>query len=195
MKSEKDVRRRLKKLRMSLLRKVLRESQERRHSNCVYNYQHKGSHLAISESDPIRMASPSKSSSLAIIQNDPIIHLCLYGSENPAEWEGLVCDNDDIAKRCKWFKPKVSANEAMRSVVLNLADDHYVFDNHKDIAALQWVLGERVHAYNISLLDRIILFFKALTARPGSPVPALPPPDFSDSDLEALWKNDPSQDS
>jgi hypothetical protein len=73
-----------------------------------------------------------------------------------------------------------------------LADDDWVFTNMKDVAALQWVLGDRVYKHELTLSQRIGRWF---LRRFTKVVPALPhpedPPDissdiWSDSDDSSL---------
>jgi hypothetical protein len=131
----------------------------------------------------------------------------MYGADDPMNWPGDVCD-DDVAKRCKWFKPKKSAKEAHDEFMELLVDDEWVYENHRDVAALQWVLdnkGHRVSRRFLSVWERIWLWFVVCFTFVKKPAPSLPPfEDIGDVDLMegkcdeelvGVWDDDSSEDS
>lgn len=110
---------------------------------------------------------------------------------NSPSWNGdIICDSDDVASRCKWFKPAVDPEAAKREFLKVLSDDRLVYDKMKDVATLQWVLGERVHKLSLSLWERFVLFFVCLTTFVKKPKPT---PDLPS--LEGIWfdEHDSSQ--
>lgn len=156
MKTENAIRARLKKLRRRYLNKYVTASQERRHENCAYNVE-----MMPLDRHPHVMTefelAPRVSSSVVIIHPDLPVRLCIHGANDPTSWNGDLCDDDDVAKKCNRFKPRVSADEAKNEFNELLKDDDYVLKNHGDIAALQWVLNDRVHAMPLSLLEKITI--------------------------------------
>lgn len=206
MKSKEDIQGRLNKLRSRYARQYLRQSQDRLHRNCIYNYEEiprpvhsypnlKNRSLKVRNDDffsPEREASPSHSVSLVVLQEPSSIRLCLYGSEDPLTWDGELCDNDDKSKSCKWFRPEIDRKQALLEYEELLRDDKYVFENYRDIATLQWVLDNRVHLKRPSLFERIKTFLLILFSRPIPP--ALPPRPMLTEEIEEIWKDDLHQD-
>lgn len=165
MKSQEAIRHRLEKLRTRYLRSHCALVRDKKPQNCVYNYEHKP--FGVREKGvPIEYElAPRVSISLVVIQPDRPVRLCTYGSEKPDTWNGDLCDQDDIARKCKKFKHRVSEEGAIQSFNDLMLDDPYVLENYRDIAALQWVLGERVATMPLSWFDRILLFFDAVVSR------------------------------
>lgn len=158
MKSEGAVRSRLVKLRKRYRNKHASNSQKRVPSNCVYNatIEPKG-YRAPSVITELEM-SPRIVSNLVVFQEDSSIKICTYGSENPAEWNGdVVCDSNDVAEQCKFFKAKSTYAEAAEEFDGMMEDDEFVYDNYRDVATLQWVLDDRVHLIPLTWRDRLSL--------------------------------------
>lgn len=180
MKSREEVLRRLKKLRARYLRQYLRQSQDRRPHNCAYNHEvlvpPAKSHLSdVPGPGEERPVTPAKS--LVVLQGEPCgdapIRVCLYGCEDPAGWTGELCYTEEKAGSCEWFKPEKDLAEAEREFDALLSDDAYVYENYRDVAALQWVLEDRVHRHRPGLIERFWRWF----GRPRSvPAPKLLPP-------------------
>jgi hypothetical protein len=138
---------------------------------------------------------PRTVTSLVVIQPDQKIRLCMYGSENPSEWPGNVCDTVETARECKLFQPRVSEKDAVKEFNDLMADDAWVYEHHKDIAALQWVLEERVHKIDLSAWDNLLLWFDGLMRRlfkpkmlPAKTEQAIPEDLWPDADAENSGK-------
>lgn len=158
MKSKTDIENRLRSLRIKYAKRYISKTQARAHRNCQYNREHipKGKYEKTKSID-VEMAS-KKQTTLMVIQPDYPIRLCMYGADSPSTWLGDVCDSDEIAKSCKWFKPIISAATAKDEFLKLLEDDEWVFDNYLDIVALQWVLNDRVHLMMLTWWERFKLF-------------------------------------
>jgi hypothetical protein len=175
VKSKETIRRRLRSLRIRHAKKYIEKSQKRKPENCTYNYSHEY-HAPTPEVPTEYELAPRKSSSLVVFQEEGPIKLCLYGADKPSEWKGDVCDKDETAEGCEYFKPKVTVEEAQEDFKNLVADDEYVFKNYRDIATLQWVLGERVSNMPFTLIDRVVLFWHSVfrTADKLKETPELP---------------------
>lgn len=163
MKSHAEISNRLNKLLYRYLANYIKQTQARIHSNCVFNLEHKPKKLTISHQDNVEFSfSPRKTNSLIVIQsNTPpnSVYICTYGMPNSG-WNGDICDStNNVASHCKWFQSKVSKLELESEFNELLKDDDYVLKNYPDIAALQWVLNERIRLTGSSIWDRITLFF------------------------------------
>lgn len=193
MKSKEEINRRLRKLRLRYGRQYLTKTQFRKPENCVHNHEHFPRKTGPTVEIETELA-PRVSVSLVMIRPDESIRLCMYGSEDPATWNGDLCHNDDTASRCKMFRPRVSMDEAKQEFINLLADDTFVYDNYRDIAALQWVIGDRVHSQPWSFIERALLVWDKLLVRlrikiaPALALPELPERIWDDADTENSGK-------
>ncbi len=163
-------------------------SQESRHENCVHNRQVLPKKLPYFQSDlPTELdLAPRQVMTLLVIQEEKPVRICMYGAGDPANWLGDVCDSDVRSRCCKYFVPLKTAEEATDEFMESLTDDKFVYDNYRDLAALQWVVGDR--RPRLPWYRRLAAFFfgKYVPA-----VPALPEPGFSevaDRELEDIWR-------
>ena len=191
MKTRAQVESRLKKLRSRYAHKHVEATQQRCYKNCVYNEEHAPAQLeykAPLETEYER--APRMQQTLMVVSHDQAIHLCMYGADKPGTWPGDTCDTDDKARRCPLFKPRVTLEDARKEFLEKLADDEYVFNNYRDMATLQWVLGERVHDVPLTLFERFWFWLKGKLWKPIPALPQLPPPELT-ADLWYDQKNDP----
>ncbi len=205
MKTQDEVEKRLRKLLTRYRDRYVHEKTDRVYHNCVHNYEHKSKPLPYSVSDrPDTGMTPARKV-LPVLSPEPTIHICMYGSKS-GEWNGDVCDALDVrAPDCPWFKRRTGEQEAGEQFDGLMSNVRYVFDNYRDVAALQWVLDIRDPAEiqepepELPLWKRIVRWFaSALSGEP--PVPQLPPPSDEEPATEpkpevpkGLWDAD-SQD-
>ena len=191
MKTRDQVESRLKKLRTRYAHKHVEATQQRCFSNCIFNQVHSPNPLEYKSSlDTEFERAPRHQQTLVVVGEDRAIHLCMYGAENVKTWPGDTCDTDEKAKRCPMFKPSVSFDQARKEFMEKLSDDEYVFDNFRDVATLQWVLGERVHEIPLTFYERFLFWFKMKFWKPIPALPQLPAPELS-SDLWYDKDHDP----
>lgn len=160
MKSKEDIEKRLKKLGARHLHKYIQNSQERKHLNCMFNESHRTYDLPYGKTQFTDVSmSPRRQETLIVIsEKSETTRLCMYESKDPKKWAGLTCDSDDIAMSCNMFKPKVDPETAKDYFFKLVSNDEYVFNNQRDVATLQWVLGLRVYDVKLSLLERFMLW-------------------------------------
>ena len=184
VKSKKQVEDRLKKLRVRYARKHMEASQKRCFKNCVHNHAHVPTQTpAVARKDDFEMV-PRRQVTLVVLQDeDPTVHLCMYGASDPATWPGDVCDDDSVARGCKVFEPRQTADQAKEEFLSSLSDDEHVFNNYRDVATLQWVLGERVHSMGLSIWERFLLWLRSKLIKRDALVPQLPESSVPDD----LW--------
>ncbi len=191
MKTESVIRKRAERLRDRYLRRHVQKSQERRHQNCVHNREITPRALPYSRSD-LRTEldlSPRVVTTLVVIQEERPVRVCTYGSEDPSTWNGDVCDSDSTSFPCKFFRPLQTPEAAAEQFMESLLDDKHVFDNYRDLAALQWVLGDR--RPTLPWYRRLLAFFlgRCFPAPPAS-LPSPPPGEtVDDPALEDLWRD------
>lgn len=191
MKTRSEVESRLKKLRVRYAHKYVEATQQRCFNNCVFNHEHVPQPVDYGHSLETEMErAPRLQKTLVVIGDSKTVHLCMYGANDAGTWPGDTCDTDDKAKRCPMFKPRVSLEQARTGFLEKLSDDEYVFDNFRDMATLQWVLGERVHDVPLTFFERLVFWLKI---KFWKPIPALP--QLPSSDLPAELWYDPKDDS
>ena len=206
MKSQGAISKRTRKLRLRYAKKHIRASQARCYGNCRHNLEHAPSAEGRNP-DVVELAlAPREVTTTLILRDDRVVHICMYGAEDPANWLGDVCDSDDVADRCKWFVPRKSAKDAHEEFMELLADEEWVYENHRDLAALQWALdGKRkVSRRFLSLWERFLLWLivcLSFVRKPGSPHPSFE--DIGEDDLRdgkcdeelnGVWSDDPPED-
>lgn len=150
MKTEEDVRARLESLRSKYLRRHVRASQRREHRNCVHNAEHIPKPLPYKRQIPTDLErAPRRQVSLVVLNDDEnsrSIRICMYGADTPSAWQGNTCDSDDVSADCPMFQPMLSSHEAALDFEQSLEDDATVLQKYPDVAALQWVVQDRLHA-------------------------------------------------
>lgn len=142
MRTEADIRQKLKQVQYRHLKKLLQANFKQRPCNCVYNEVH----------------LPLNS-----LHGKPV-GLCMYSAEAPDDWQGVICDEDfggiQQARECGLFQPHKTKLE-IRTEFHNLmttADIGEVAAQYPDIAAMMWVLDER--PYEPTLWQRFLLWWK-----------------------------------
>lgn len=185
MKTRDEILSRLRKLRTRYATRYMESSRERLPCNCRHNHVHKSTNYSrqVTTAQPTDIA-PRSQVTLLVLQEDRPIGLCMYGSEDSSKWPGNICDSKETASECPYFTPKMSVAASQAEFFAKLEDDEFVFDNYRDIAALQWVLGERVHNHALSLWERVIFWFRSKSLR------VLPPSGTSSSESDPIWNED-----
>jgi hypothetical protein len=136
--------------------------------------------------------APRISKTLVVFQQDATIRLCMLGSESVQFWSGDICDSENVAKQCKYFQPKLTDKQAADEFCAKMADDDFVYANYQDIAALQWVIEDRIYKTPLSWWGRLLLWFHILVRRAYRPK-MLPP--ASDEPIPGdLWQNADAED-
>jgi hypothetical protein len=65
----------------------------------------------------------------------------MYGSENPEQWSGTICEDPIDAQRCPLFTPKLGREEVIREFKEQLGSPEWVQKNLPDVDSLRWVLA------------------------------------------------------
>jgi hypothetical protein len=192
VKTKDDVESRLRKLRMRYAHNHVEATQKRCFRNCEFNEAHAPSTFDYKpQLETEYEMAPRHQTTLVVMRDDRTVHLCMYGAKNPATWLGDTCDTDDKAKRCPMFKPRVSLEQARREFMEKLSDDKYVFDNFRDVAALQWVLNMRVYETPLTLFERFVFWLKKKFWKPEPALPQLPSADLPTDLWYDKGENDP----
>ncbi len=181
MRSQSDIDRRLRSLRVKYAKRYIARSQARVHTNCVFNAEHTPRNFIKSDksdkSEELKLV-PRRQVTLVVLRPELPIRLCMYGSQDMENWPGIVCDSDDVAKSCPMFKSKQSLDDSRAEFMEKLSDDEWVFDNHKDMAALQWVLNDRLHKMDLKWWELLYLWFHSIVLRRSKPIPQLTEPNI-----------------
>ncbi len=167
MKTHDEVKARLDKVLNRLCRKHVFNHTKRSPHNCVYNVRHVYTPRP-SETD-VKIAPRKQVTMMVIGDGSPVVsRLCLYKSDGKT-CDLIVCDDDLTSGACRHFKPVLSTDECVELFIHNMKDDNYVMQNHKDVAALQWVLDIRgvklsyytiFYVYIVSVYCAVVQYFK-----------------------------------
>lgn len=178
MKTRQEVQRRLRKLQVRYARKYVARSQERSPCNCVYNEEVLPGRLDSRPPVPVEEEmAPRAQVTLMVVSDPKPVRLCMYGADKAGGWGGDVCDDDDTARRCPYFRPSRDVAAARSEFMESLADDEHVFNHYRDMATLQWVLGERAHTYPLTAWHRFLMVLHAIVARMLGRLRIAPRPD------------------
>lgn len=139
MKNEAQIRKKLKDVKFKYLTAHYRDKLQVCPQNCIHNYRHK-----VKSDEGV----------------EQVVGLCTLGMENPEEWNGNLCDDVHTAQSCPYFTNKRDKESIKDEFLDSLKDEVVVASKYKDIAALQWVLDEKIYSWDLSLLQRIVLSLK-----------------------------------
>jgi len=151
MRTEADIRQKLKQVQYRHLKKLLEANFRQRPCNCAYNEVHlpRNSH------------------------HGKPVGLCMFSAEDPEDWQGVICDEElggvALARECNLFRPhktKLEIKAEFHDLMTN-ADIGTVAAQYPDIAAMMWVLDERV--YEPTLWQRFLLWWKPAHVIPMPP--------------------------
>lgn len=202
MKTQSEIEKRLQKLRKRYRQKYVQERIGRHHANCVYNYEHSPrGQFKYSRSVDVDLA-PRKQTTLMVIQPEQSVRICTYGSTSK-DWNGDLCDTDEKAAGCPWFKARCSEDEVGAEFDQLMSDVEFVFENYRDMATLQWVLDIRSPDEvpedpppPLPLWKRVVRWLTVTVAGPP-PAPRLPPAEVepvtepNPEVPKGLWDADP----
>jgi hypothetical protein len=130
------------------IRLVLREELERRVSaatkklprTCVHNHRHPLDTRRVVDGEPNENYNRITSGhALPVVQT---IGLCMYGSENPEQWGGTICEDPIDAQRCPFFTPKHGREEVIQEFKEQLGSNEWVKKNLPEVESLRWVLAD-----------------------------------------------------
>ena len=141
MRTEAELRQKLKQVQYRHLKKLLEGNFRQRPCNCAYNEVHQ----------------PRNS------QHGKPVGLCMYSAENADEWQGVICDEDfggiQTARECGLFQPHKTKMEVKAEfyALMEQEDLGFIAAQYPDIAAILWVLNDR--GYKPTLWQRIKLWW------------------------------------
>jgi len=135
MKSERDIKRKIKDLRYRSLQKIYKKRLSKRPENCKYNFRQR-----LKEGETIGLCMPVEVLKNANIQEE--------------EWQGTICDALEDALKCPRFELAQTKSELTQELDAELKDPEVRNEKHKAIHVLLWVLEEK----NSGLVKRILHF-------------------------------------
>lgn len=135
IRTKSQVKKKLRDAKHKYLTKRYRDKLTQCPSNCTFNYRH----TTVDEESGKEVE----------------IGLCMYGAENPEEWPGMICDDVQTAEQCPYFSCRHDKESIRKEFDEELQDDFKVAHHYKDIAALQWVLKEKVYSWDLAWYQRL----------------------------------------
>jgi len=130
MRSENEVRDRIREVFQEELNRRFQDAAARFPERCKYNHRQP---LDVQKQGVDGGSNPMYN---RIEGTTKTIGLCLYGSEDPEVWGGTICEDQIDAERCPYFTPIVS-------------QEQIVSQFKQDITSIEWVQEHMPHAYNL----------------------------------------------
>jgi hypothetical protein len=137
MRSEDDIRQKYKQLLGRNLEKALQRKLGRKPHNCVHNH--------------VQSTLVNKENKIEVEHTG----LCMLNKENPALWEGRICETSADARFCPYFTQKHSKQVVYEEFMDRVRDPEVLQHEYRDLYTLHWVLGDEVPDSKLSLVDRI----------------------------------------
>lgn len=139
MKTEEEVRERVRELVEGDLRRRTEAAQVKLPHLCGHNYRDPLDRRKMILDEPNdRYNRIQDARHLPLAQT---IGLCMLGSKDPEQWAGDICDDPIDAERCPYFKPRQSSDDVETEFYDNLRNPLWVTENLPAVAALLWVSG------------------------------------------------------
>lgn len=141
MRTEQEVRQKLKQVQFRHLKKLIEQSYKKRPCNCRHNEIH---------------------GAMSHKEGEEPIGICMWGADDPVEWTGNICDEMfeglKVARECGLFEPRKTKVEIKADFhsLMTEGDIGAVGSQFPDLAALMWVLDER--PYRPTLWQRFLLW-------------------------------------
>lgn len=183
MKTQNEIEGRLRALLVGELDRRIAEAMKRRPYLCRFNYRHPLDDRKFVEGEP-----NENYNRITVAPWEPsprTIGLCMYGQEDPENWEGNICEDDIDAQRCPLFRPIKTKAEILAEFEEQLRTPGWIDENMPGVSELAWALGVTQEAQSLPWWKRFwyrwILRIKVEPCRRGdnrllSLLQATPPP-------------------
>lgn len=140
MRTEAEVRQRVRGLLVRELDRRADEAQRRLPHLCTHNYRHPLDSRKTVEGEPNGNYNRiSNGRSLPVVQT---IGLCMLGSDDPQEWGGTICEDPIDAQRCPVFQASRGKDELLVEFRQQLVTPGWVEEHLPEVASLLWALDE-----------------------------------------------------
>ena len=140
MRSEAEVRDRLRALVTQELDHRVAEAQKRRPHLCRHNYRHPLDDRKTVDGEPNEYYN--RITVDAWVPTSHTLGLCLYGQEDPENWRGDICEDDLDAQRCPLFEPIKTKEVLWAEFSEQLHTPGWIDEHLPAVAELLWVLEE-----------------------------------------------------
>lgn len=140
MRSEAEVKSRLRALVVQELDRRVAEAQKRKPHLCRYNYRHPLDDRKTVDGEPNEHYNHITVDSW--VPTPHTLGLCMYGQEDPEDWKGNICEDDIDAQRCPMFEPLKTKEALWLEFSEQLYTPGWVDENLPAVAELLWVLEE-----------------------------------------------------
>lgn len=138
MKNVDEIRSRIQLLLEQELERRVKESSRRIPRLCVHYYKH------FLDTQREISGEPNPFYNRIVRDHDELAHgmldLCLYGSENPGEWSGDMCETEKDAEACPHFEPILSKEKIELDFETILVDKKRLEEELPNVFELAWVI-------------------------------------------------------
>lgn len=134
MKSEAEIRARLRGLLVQELDRRVQDATRRLPRRCRFHHQQALDVRRLVDGEPNESFNQTRRSL-------PVLGLCGHGVEDPTEWSGTICEDPIDAQRCPLFEAKQSKDDLRQEFERQLQTPEWVQENLPEVAGLCWALG------------------------------------------------------
>lgn len=134
MRNESEIRNRIRELFQREIDRRFQEAAQRVPVRCRHNYRH-----------PLDVQKQGVDGTPNLTYNRigdtaKTIGLCLYGSDDPENWGGDICEDVIDAERCPYFEPRELPEQIIEKFRRDMTSVDWIRQNLPDIYHLLWVL-------------------------------------------------------
>lgn len=136
MRSEETIQDRVRHLTSEELDRRVQEATERLPARCKYNHRQPldtRKHIEGAKNPAYNRIS------LPLL---PSIGLCMYGSEDPLEWQSRICEDPIDAQRCEVFDSIHTKESVMETFQAQIKDPQWVREHMPEVAGLLFALSD-----------------------------------------------------
>ena len=138
MKTEDEIQDRIRQLLAEEFARRLEEASERLPHRCVHNHRQPLDNRRHIDGEPNPGYNRIAHHGLPVVQT---IGLCMYGSNNPEEWNGTICEEPIDAQRCPLFEPTLSKDDLNKEYEEHLKDSVWVREHLPEVNGLLWAIS------------------------------------------------------
>lgn len=138
MKTDTEIRERVRGLLVQELDRRVDEAHRRLPRRCTFNHRQVLDTRKAVDGEPNE--NFNRLASLRHLPMVPTIGLCMYGAEDPEQWNGAICEDPIDAQKCPLFVPRQTKKQLLEEFQEQLATEGWVQENMPDVAVLLWAL-------------------------------------------------------
>lgn len=139
MRSDDQIRGRIRELLVKELDRRVQEATQRRPHLCIYNHRQPldARKEVYGEVNGYNRVSDGNGEPV-----NQTIGLCMLGADNPEEWKGTLCEDALDAQRCPYFEPIKTKEALWTEFQRDVSDSQWLAAHLPAVSELLWAQGE-----------------------------------------------------